>query len=108
MTYRVELTELAEADVASVLNWFRDQGALKAGARWFAQLMSRLETLASHPDRCAPAMEAEDIGKEIREILLGRGQYKYRILFQIRGNTVSILRVCHSSRDFIRPGDLGG
>lgn len=106
MSYRVVLTGKAEADVASVLKWFHDQQSIDAGSRWFAQLMARLDTLENHPERCSLAAESEDAGEEIRELLLGRRRYKYRILFRISGKTVEILRVWHGSRDSITREDL--
>ena len=106
MAYRVVLTDKAEADVESVLKWFHDQQATDAGGRWYAQLMARLDTLENHPERCALSAESEDVGQEIRELLLGRRRYKYRILFTVSGKTVTILRVWHSSRDSITREDL--
>jgi plasmid stabilization system protein ParE len=106
MAFRVVLTDKAEADVASVLGWFQQQHATDAGGRWFAQLMARLETLENHPMRYALAPESAELGREIRELLLGRRRYKYRLLFRIIGNTVEILRVWHSSRDSITREEL--
>jgi plasmid stabilization system protein ParE len=68
--------------------------------------MARLDTLENHPERCALAAESEDVGEEIRELLLGRRRYKYRILFTVSGKTVTILRVWHSSRDSITREEL--
>lgn len=101
MQYRVMLTDKAEADVESVLKWFSDQRATDAGGRWFAQLMTRLDTLEQHPQRCSMAAESEELGEEIRELLVGRRRYKYRLLFRITVKMVQILRVWHSSRDAI-------
>lgn len=106
MAFRVLLSHKAEADVASVLRWFRDQRATEAGGRWFAQLMARIDTLQQHPDRCRLAAESEDVGVEVRELLLGKRRFKYRILFTISGRTVTVLRVWHSSRDAITRDDL--
>jgi plasmid stabilization system protein ParE len=106
MAYRVVLTDKAEADVESALKWFHDQRATDAGGRWYAQLMARLDTLEKHPERCSLAAESEDVGEEIRELLLGRRRYKYRILFKISGGTVTILRVWHGSRNSITRDDL--
>jgi plasmid stabilization system protein ParE len=107
MAFRVVLTDKAEADVESVLKWFHDQQATEAGGRWFAQLMAKLNTLEQRPERCLPAAESEEVGLVVRELLLGRRRYKYRILFRISGQTVIILRVWHSSRDAITRNDLG-
>ena len=61
MQYRVLLTDKAEADVESVLEWFSDQQATDPGGRWFAQLMARLNTLELHPEGCSLAAESEDL-----------------------------------------------
>ncbi len=104
--YRLVITETAESDIAAVLEWFRTQRASAAGGRWFNQLLSRLDTLEQHPDRCPMAAESNRIGQEIRELLFGRRRFKYRILFRIKRSTVEILRVWHCSRDDIPPTDI--
>jgi plasmid stabilization system protein ParE len=104
--YRVRLTAKAEADVDGVLRWFHEQQALAAGGRWFARLMAKLDTLETYPERCRVAGESEDLGVEIRELLFGKRQGIYRILFQIEGRTVQILRVWHGARDRVSPEDL--
>jgi plasmid stabilization system protein ParE len=106
MQYQVRLTEKAEADVSSVLAWFRDQQATKAGERWLKQLFAQIETLEARPERCRFAAEAEDTGLAIRELLVGRRQFKYRLLFLIDERTVHILRVWHGARDALRLDDL--
>ena len=106
MSYRILLTEKAEADVEAVLKWFHDQRATEAGGRWLASLFAKLDTLETHPQRCSLAVEAEDLGEAIRELLLGRKRFKYRLLFRIVGNSVQILRVWHGSRDAITREEL--
>ena len=106
MKYRVRLAAKAEADVDRVLRWFHEQQAAVAGGRWFARLMGKIDTLETHPDRCAIAVESEDVGIEIRELLFGKRHGVYRILFQIDGKTVQILRVWHGARDRVSPEDL--
>ena len=76
MQYRVMLTDKAETDVESVLKWVSDQRATDAGGRWFVQLMARLDSLEQHPNRCSLASESNELGEEIRELLLGRRRYK--------------------------------
>ena len=106
MKYRVRLTEKAEQDVSDVLVWFREQLAVEAGARWFAKLMAKIDTLETMPERCGLAAEAEDLGREIRELHLGRRRGTYRLIFEIRGQVVYILRVWHSARDVVSRDDL--
>jgi plasmid stabilization system protein ParE len=95
MKYRVRLAAKAEADVDGVLRWFRDQQATAAGGRWFARLMVKIDTLETHPDRCAIAVESEELGVEIRELLFGR---RHGVL------AGPLLRTGSPSREIDRPG----
>jgi plasmid stabilization system protein ParE len=104
--YRVRLTAKAEADVDEVLRWFQEQRATNAGERWFSRLMAKIDTLETHPERCAVAAESEDVGLEIRELLVGKRRGVCRIVFRIEKRAVYILRVWHAARDEISPDDL--
>ncbi len=106
MKYQVRLTAKAEQDVDDILQWFGEQAATSAGERWFTQLLASVTTLETHPERCALAAEAQDIGLAIRELLIGKRHGRYRILFQITGRTVDILRIRHGARDSLSAGDL--
>lgn len=106
MKYHVRLTDKAEADVETVLAWFAQQQADVAGSRWVASLMAAIDTLESSPQRCGLAVESEDVGLEIRELLVGRRRGVYRILFQIHERTVFVLRIRHSARNRLTRDDL--
>ncbi|MGL5095330.1 MAG: type II toxin-antitoxin system RelE/ParE family toxin [Planctomycetia bacterium] len=106
MNHRVHITDKALADAESVVVWFQEQKAAAAGRRWFSALWKTVDTLESHPERCPSAAEAEDVGREVRELLFGGRRGQYRILFEIRGRTVYILRIWHSARDAFTISDL--
>lgn len=104
--FHVLLTDKAEADVAAVLAWFRDQSAVAAGAKWFAQLMAVIDKLERLPERCAKAAEGSVLGVDLREIFVGKRRGVYRVIFQIAGRTVHILCVRHAARDALTADDL--
>ncbi len=106
--YRVRLTAKAQADVESVLRWFYEERATAAGERWFRRLMAKIDALGIDPQRGSVAAESEEAGLEIRELLLGKRQNVYRIIFQIDGQIVHILRVWHGARDRLTPDDFFG
>lgn len=106
MKYRVHISEKAEADVDGVLEWFQSQKVSEAGDRWFAAIWKAIDTLETRPERCALAAESDDLGTELRELSFGRRRGIYRILFQVQGTTVHILRVWHGSRDAVQREDL--
>lgn len=106
MKYHVRLTLKAELDVANVLEWFREQSATAAGAKWLANLTDAIARLETMPERCAIARESADLDLEIREILIGRRHGTHRVLFRIERRTVHILRIWHAARDAITPSDI--
>lgn len=106
MKFKVRLTAKAEHDVEAALSWFESQSAAAAGARWMKQLMLRIATLESHPQRCALAVESHELGLEIRELGFGKRQGRYRLLFQIQDDTVFVVRVWHGGRDAVSTSDL--
>ena len=60
----------------------------------------KYRTLTRHPTRCPVAEESRKFAEAIRELVYGkrRHKHKYRILFAIREDVVSILYVYHNSR----------
>lgn len=105
-TYQVRLSARAERDVDQTLRWFHGQKATAAGERWLAQLFRRINTLETHPQRCRLAEEADAVGLELQELLFGRRQATYRILFVIQSRAVQILRIRHSARDALSTEDF--
>lgn len=106
MKFRVELSARAERDVDGALAWLVRQGAVSAASRWHERLLAAVATLEREPQRCPVAPEAEEIGIELRELLFGRRQGVYRILFVIEQRTVSVVHIRHAARDVLRPEDL--
>jgi plasmid stabilization system protein ParE len=104
--YQVRLTASAEQDIDGDLQWFHKQSALAAGSRWFRQLMDRIDTLESHPERCPLAAESDDLGLEIHELHFGKRRGTYRVLFRLVGRTVFVLRIRHSARYAVTGDDI--
>lgn len=100
------MSHKAEADVEAVLAWHGQQGEVKAGYLWGQELLAKIDSLETLPERCALSEESIGLGIEVRELLYGKGQYRYRILFHIEERVVHILRVRHSSQDFLTRDDL--
>jgi plasmid stabilization system protein ParE len=106
MKYRVRLTARAERDVDEALAWLCEQGAGSAARRWHQRILAAVGKLERQPERCPLAAESEDLGIELRELIFGRRQGVYRVLFIIERRTVCILHIRHSARDVLRPDEL--
>src|SRR5688500_17687913 len=97
MTFRVIIRASAGRDLRGAALWIarRSPGA---AARWSRGIRRKIDTLSTLPSRCPVADETEAIGEEIRELLYGKRQGTYRVLFQIRGDEVHVIAVRHGAR----------
>ena len=107
MGYRVRITPKAVADMAEVHAWIFHDSPNNA-LRWFQGLLEAINGLGEFPSRCPVAPETTGLRITVRQLLYGRRSGVYRILFCVREeeNTVVVLRVRHSARLWLQPGEL--
>jgi plasmid stabilization system protein ParE len=104
MNYSVVVTASAKSDIRETARWLGEQASPTVAERWLAGLRKSINTLTSHPRRCPLAAESDKFPVEVRELLHGRSKTgKYRILFRVDGDTVSILYVRHAARNELEP-----
>jgi plasmid stabilization system protein ParE len=97
MTFQVEITPIAEAQIEQAYRWYRERNPEFADL-WFRGLMNTIATLQEKPQRCALAVEHEIFPEEVRQLLYGKAKNTYRVLFTIRDETVYALYVRHSAQ----------
>jgi plasmid stabilization system protein ParE len=68
--------------------------------------MEAVRDLGDNPERFGFAPENEWYPGELRQMLYGRKRGTYRVFFEIRGDTVYILRVRHSAQDLMGPEEM--
>jgi plasmid stabilization system protein ParE len=105
MPFRVEITDLAYAEVSQAYAWLAERSPV-AAERWRQSLFEVVESLTTFPERCGLAPEDEWYQDGLRQLLYGKRHRVYRVLFRIRGEVVQVLRVRHGAQDFLGPGDL--
>lgn len=105
MTFQVELTPVAEAQIEKAYCWYREMNPEFAD-RWFRDLMNAIATLQEKPQRCTLAVEHEIFPEEVRQLLYGKSKNIYRVLFAIREATVYVLYVRHSAQALLTQDDL--
>lgn len=87
----------AQQDIAEAHLWLAERDPAAAD-RWFNGIYDTIGSLEIFPERCPLAPESKNPNAEVREILHGRRQHKYRILFVVTGNKVHVLHVRHGAR----------
>jgi plasmid stabilization system protein ParE len=107
VSFHIEITRTAAREVEQR---YDDLSARSkpAAERWRSGLLKAVEALGQNPERCPQAPEAEWHGDSLRELYYGRRRNTYRILFEVRGSTIYILRVRHGRQDYLNPEELRG
>lgn len=97
----VILAPRAERDIDEIV-------LARAGASvsWMFRLRAAIGSLGTHTERFARANEADNLGVELREMLIGKRRNTFRILFTIDGTTVNVHHIRLGSRGPVRRGDL--
>lgn len=96
MSYRVEISSVAEAEVDSVFLQISQIMSSQKARRWYQGLLKTIESLSQMPNRCSLARENKYFSQEIRQLLYGRGRNIYRILFTvIEEGEVPTVRILH-------------
>ena len=97
--YEVVLTERADRDIVSILEYVERESPAAAEqlAEHFAVAFA---SLRHFPLRCVRAPESDAWGCDVHSMLV----FNYRALFSVKEHRVRILRVVHGSME--RPVDL--
>ena len=105
MAHSVHITRRAFREIDEALPWLAERSP-SAASRWYEQLTEAIRSLEDNPQRCGLAPESEWYPGELRQLLHEKRRGVYRILFEVRGDTVYILRVRHGAQALLEPDDL--
>jgi plasmid stabilization system protein ParE len=106
MPHTVSIAPRALREIDQAITWLAERPPA-AATRWHSQILEAVRSLQNNPERCPLAPENDWYsGGELRQLLHGKRRSVYRILFEISGNTVNILRVRHSAQDLLEPEEL--
>jgi plasmid stabilization system protein ParE len=105
MPYRVDITDVAYAEVAQAFAWLARRSAA-AAERWRQGLFGVIDSLSELPERCPLAPEEEWFRGGLRQLMYGKRQHAYRVLFRVRGDVVLVLRVRRGAQALLTPDDL--
>lgn len=104
MAFRVELAPQAFDDLDSIATYIRSRTSFAMAERWFNGIIDDIASLSEMPERCFRASESDILGTEIRLLLHGKRNRRYKIYFAIeeQTRTVNIFHIRHWA---MRPAD---
>ena len=94
MAFRVEIAPRAFEDLNQIAEYIKERGGFEQAQKWFNGAMDAITSLQEMPTKCPVAEESEDLGQEVRLLLNGRRNRRYKIYYSIHGGTRTI-RVFH-------------
>jgi plasmid stabilization system protein ParE len=107
MKYQVVVTDQADTEAEGAYLWILERSP-DGAAQWWNGLEVAILSLERMPTRCPFAPENDVFDEEIRQLLYGKRQHRYRILFTVREQTVVILHIRHGVREYLKgEGEAG-
>lgn len=98
MTYRVELTASAHADLCELIDFIASDSP-PAAERLLAALEARILALADFPERGSPPRELLELGiRDYRQVI----EPPVRILYRLHDDRVVVYLIADSRRDMQR------
>ncbi len=100
MAFRVEVSPQAFEDLDLIAQYIRKRGSFESAERWFNGIIDAIRSLEQSPRRCPEADESKDLQSEIRLLLYGKRNRRYKIYFAIHeeAKTVRVFHVRHWAR----------
>ncbi len=79
MAFRVEIQPQALEDLDAIAVYIRAKETFEAAQKWFDGIMLAIATLKEMPARCPVAPESEELDREVRVLLYGRKNRRYKV-----------------------------
>jgi len=108
MAFRVDISVQAFEDLDTISAYIRQRGSFESAQRWFNGIVNAIKALRDTPERCPLAEESQQLQAEVRLLLYGKRNRRYKIYFAILKETesVRVLHVRHWARTRADPGEL--
>lgn len=101
MAFTVEFSTRATRDVDEIVAYIQADSPTEA-TRWRQRLLAKMESLRTLPEACGLAPEYALARREIRQLLFGQ----YRVLFEIRKESVFVVTIRHGARRAMRATEI--
>src|SRR5260221_11011032 len=100
MAFRVEISPEALANLDAIAVHIQQNGSFESAERWFNGVVVAIRSLGEMPGRCPLAEESDDLHTEVRLLLHGKRNHRYKIYFAIHhaSETVRAFNIGHWAR----------
>lgn len=97
MAFRVEISPRALTDLDQIAEYIEREASFAQAEEWFKGIFGAIRTLEHMPGRCPIAKESEEVGQEVRLLLHGKRNRRYKVYYSVQHTTASTgsVRVFH-------------
>jgi plasmid stabilization system protein ParE len=108
MAFRVEISPQAFENLGRISAYIRHRGSFESAEPWFNRIVAAIKPLRDAPQRCPLAEESRQLQAEVRLLLHGKRNRRYKIYFTIHKatGTIRVFHVRHWARKPTGTGDL--
>jgi plasmid stabilization system protein ParE len=111
MAFRVEISPRAFNDLDEIARTIKHQSGFEQAEEWFNGILAAIRTLEDMPRRCRIADVSKALGQEVRLLLYGKRNRKYKVYYSVRRGTpstgkVQVFHVRHWARKSLNPDQL--
>ena len=111
MAFRVEISPRAFNDLDEIAEYIKQRGSFEQAQKWFNGIIAAIRSLEDLPHRCPVAEESEELGQEVRLLLYGKRNRRYKVYYSVQQTmpstgTVRVFHVRHWARRSLSPEQL--
>ena len=108
MAFRVELSPQAFGDLDKISTYIEERSSLAIAAAWFDGIFAAIRSLSEMPSRCPIFEDSKELGVEVRVLLHGKRNRRYKIYFstQAEDERVIVFHVRHWARKPVEADEL--
>lgn len=108
MAFRVEISPEALGNLDEIAVHIQQHGGFESAERWFNGMLVAIRSLGEMPGRCPLADESDDLQTEVRLLLYGKRNRRYKVYFAIHhaSATVRVFHIRHWARKPVEKSEL--
>ena len=108
MAFRVEISPEALENLDAIAAHIQEHGSFESAERWFNGILVAIRSLSEMPSRCPLADESDDLQAEVRLLLYGKRNRRYKVYFAIHhaSTTVRVFHIRHWARKPVEKSEL--
>ena len=111
MAFRVEISPRTFNDLDEIAEYIKQRSSFEQAEKWFNGIIAAIRSLEHSPHRYHVTEESEELGQEVRVLLYGKRNRRYKVYYSVQETapstgTLRVFHVRHWARRSLDPDQL--